>query len=140
LQASEPERAPARPPGAHPDPARESTAGDTRAIAAATVRAYKDALGRGPTKCTVHFAGTDTLVVTLEDTMTLQERKLASLGMEKPVREARLVLAGTLEERLRPVVERALGRRTVAFISGFDIARDVAVEVFTLASEAKHRY
>ena len=95
------------------------------------VGAYKDALGRGPTKAHVHFAGADTLVVVLEDTMTVQERNLACLGEEERVRAFRLILASGLEDRLRSIVECALGRRTVAFVSGFDTARDVAVEVFT---------
>jgi len=100
------------------------------------VRAYKDALGRGPTKSHVHFAGVDTLVVVLHDTMTVQERNLASLGEHKPLRERRLLLTRALEDELRSIVETALGRRSLAFISGFDTVRDVAVEVFTLEPES----
>lgn len=99
------------------------------------MRAYKHALGRGPTKSHVHFAGADTLVVVLEDTMTTQERNLASLGEEAPVRQYRLVLTGALEDRLRSIVESAIGRTTLARISGFDPRRDVSVEIFTLAPE-----
>jgi uncharacterized protein YbcI len=84
----------------------------------------------------VHFAGADTLVVVLENTMTVQERNLASHGEEKPLRESRFVLTRALEGRFRSIVERALGRRTLAFVSGFDTLRDVAVEVFTLAPES----
>ena len=116
-------------------PAREPAASPTLEIANAMVGAYKDALGRGPTKCRVHFAGADTLVVVLGDTMTVQERNLASLGEEEPLRESRFVLMRALEDRFRSIAERALGRRTLAFVSGFDTLRDVAVEVFTLAPE-----
>jgi uncharacterized protein YbcI len=105
-------------------------------ITNAMVGAYKDALGRGPTKSHVHFAGADTLVVVLEDTMTAQERSLASLGEQELLRECRLVLTRSLEGRFRSIVERALGRRTQAFVSGFDALRDVAVQVFTLAPES----
>jgi uncharacterized protein YbcI len=97
------------------------------------VRAYKDALGRGPTKSDVHFAGADTLVVVLRDTMTVQERNLASLGEDERLRERRLVLMRAREDQFRSIVEHALGRRSLAVIGGFDILRDVAVEVFTLA-------
>ena len=100
------------------------------------VRAYKEALGRGPTKCHVHFAGADTLVVVLQDTMTVQERNLASLGEREPLRDRRLLLTKHLEDRFRSIVEQALGRRTLAYISGFDSLRDVAIEVFTLAPES----
>ncbi len=116
--------------------ARESTAAPTLEIANAIVGVYKDALGRGPTKCRVHFAGADTLVVVLEHTMTVQERNLASLGEEKRLQEYRLALTRALEERLRPIVESALGRRTLAFVSGLDSVRDVAVQVFTLEPES----
>ena len=37
-----------------------------------------------------------------------------------------------LEDQLRGIVEQALGRRTVAFVSGIDATRDVAMEIFTL--------
>jgi uncharacterized protein YbcI len=72
----------------------------------------------------------------LEDTMTVQERNLAALGEEEPLREYRLVLTRALEDRFRSIVEQAIGRRTVAFVSGFDTLRDIAVEVFTLTPES----
>jgi uncharacterized protein YbcI len=84
----------------------------------------------------VHFAGADTLVVVLEDTMTIQERNLTSLGEQERLREYRLILTRGLEGRFRSIVERALGRRTLAFASGFDTLRDVAVEVFTLEPQS----
>lgn len=52
----------------------------TLEIANATVRAYKDLLGRGPTKARALFAGADVLVVVVEDTMTVQVRSLAALS------------------------------------------------------------
>jgi uncharacterized protein YbcI len=126
----------ARPPAPQTGPAREPRASPALEIANAMVRAYKDALGRGPTKSHVHFAGADTLVVVLQDTMTVQEHNLASLGEEELLRDRRLLLTKALEDRFRSIVERALGRRTLAYISGFDSLRDVAMEVFTLAPES----
>jgi uncharacterized protein YbcI len=114
----------------------DPTASATLEIANGMVRAYKAALGRGPTKSHVHFAGADTLVVVLEDTMTIQERNLTSLGEQERLREYRLILTRGLEGRFRSIVERALGRRTLAFASGFDTLRDVAVEVFTLEPQS----
>ncbi len=126
----------ARPPGSQTGALRDPTVSPTLEIANAIAGAYKDALGRGPTKSRVNFAGADTLVVVLEDTMTAQERNLAALGEEEPLREHRLVLTRALEDRFRSIVERAVGRRTVAFVSGFDTLRDIAVEVFTLTPES----
>jgi hypothetical protein len=48
------------------------------------------------------------------------------------LREARLFFQYALEDQFRAIVEQALERRTVAFISGIDTQRDVAMEVFTL--------
>jgi uncharacterized protein YbcI len=101
-------------------------------ISNAMVRLYKDAFGRGPTKARAQFAGPDTLVVMLESSLTVAERNLAAMGEHQRLREARLFFQYALEDQFRAIVEQALGRRTLAFVSGIDTQRDVAVEVFTL--------
>jgi uncharacterized protein YbcI len=103
-------------------------------ISNAMVRLYKEAFGRGPTKSRVHFAGADTLLVTLEDSMTVAERSLALLGGHEQVREARMFIQYALEDQFRAIVERTLQRRTVAFVSGVDTRHDICVKVFTLES------
>ena len=99
------------------------------------VRLYKEAFGRGPTKARAQFAGPDTLVVILEASLTVAERNLVAMGEHQRLREARLFFQYALEDQFRAIVEQALDRRTVAFISGIDTHRDVAMEVFTLESE-----
>jgi uncharacterized protein YbcI len=101
-------------------------------ISNAMVRLYKDAFGRGPTKARAQYAGPDTLVVVLENSLTVAERNLVAMGEHQRLREARLFFQYALEDQFRGIVEHALGRRTVAFVSGIDAARDVAMEVFTL--------
>ncbi|MBV9193440.1 MAG: DUF2294 domain-containing protein [Solirubrobacterales bacterium] len=101
----------------------------------AMVRLYKDVFGRGPTKARAHFAGPDTLVIVLEDSMTVAERNLASLGEHQRLRDARMFFQYAVEREFRQTVEQILGRRTVAFISGIDTREDVAVELFTLEPE-----
>ena len=101
-------------------------------ISNAMVRVYKEAFGRGPTKARAQFAGPDTLVVILEASLTVAERNLVAMGEHQRLREARLFFQSALEEQFRAIVEEALGRRTVAFVSGIDTNRDVAIEVFTL--------
>jgi uncharacterized protein YbcI len=103
-------------------------------ISNAMVRLYKEAFGRGPTKARAQFAGPDTLVVMLESSLTVAERNLVAMGEHQRLREARLFFQYALEDQFRAIVEQALGRRTVAFISGIDTHRDVAMEVFTLES------
>lgn len=101
-------------------------------ISTAMVRLYKEAFGRGPTKARAQFAGPDTLVVLLEDSMTVAERTLLAIGEAERLRETRLFFQHALEQQFRQIVERALERRTVAFISGMDAGQDVSVELFTL--------
>jgi uncharacterized protein YbcI len=96
------------------------------------VRLYKDAFGRGPTRARARFSGPDTLIVLLEDTMTVAERSLVALGEYDRVREHRLFLQLAFEHLKRSEVERILSRRTVAWIGGIDPQRDIAAEIFTL--------
>ncbi len=98
----------------------------------AMVRLYKEAFGRGPTKARAQFAGPDTLVVILECSLTVAERNLVAMGEHQRLREARLFFQYALEDQFRAIVEQALGRRTLAFVSGIDTQLDVAMEVFTL--------
>ena len=110
-------------------------------ISNAMVRLYKEAFGRGPTKARAQFAGPDILVVVLESSLTVAERNLVTMGEHQRLREARLFFQYALEDQFRAIVERALGRRTLAFISGIDTRRDVATELFTLepaGSEPHH--
>ena len=110
-----------------------SSSGPLLEVANATVRLYKNAFGRGPTRARARFAGPDTLVVLLQDTMTVSERKLAELGEHERLRSHRLLLARALEHEIRAVVEQTLGRATLGLISGIDTHRDVAAEVIMLA-------
>lgn len=104
-------------------------------VANATVRLYKTAFGRGPTRARARFAGPDTLVVLLQDTMTVTERRLAALGEHERLRANRLLLHRTVEDEIRAVVERILERRTLSLITGIDVERDVVAEVLLLAPE-----
>jgi uncharacterized protein YbcI len=105
-------------------------------IANDVVRVYKCAFGRGPTKARAVLSGPDTIVITLENSLTVAERNLARLGHHDRIRADRLLLQRSLEQELRSIVEGVLGRRTLAFISGIDVDRDVAVELFTLEPHA----
>src|ERR1700754_1718265 len=86
-------------------------------ISNAMVRLYKEAFGRGPTKARAQFAGADTLVVILEASLTVAERNLVAMGEHQRLREARLFFTYALEDQFRAIVEEALDRRTVAFVS-----------------------
>jgi uncharacterized protein YbcI len=102
-------------------------------ISNATVRLYKTAFGRGPTQARARFAGPDILLIVLQDTMTVPERKLAALGEHERLRTHRLLLHRALEDDIRAVVAQILERPVLGVISGIDTHRDVAVEVIMLA-------
>jgi uncharacterized protein YbcI len=98
------------------------------------VRLYKEQFGRGPTRARSDFAGPDLIVCTLEDTLTPAERRMADNGEHQRLRDLRLYFQHSTEEQFREVIERALGRKVRAFVSGMDTRQDVAAELFYLES------
>jgi uncharacterized protein YbcI len=101
-------------------------------ISNAMVALYKEAFGRGPTKARAQFAGHDMLLVSLESSLTVAERNLVAIGEHQRLREARLFVSYALEDQFRAIVEQALGRKTLAYVSGIDTSRDVTIKLFTL--------
>jgi uncharacterized protein YbcI len=96
------------------------------------VRLYKELFGRGPTKARTDFAGPDTVLCTLENSLTPAEQSLVEMGEHQRLRDTRLFFQYASERQFREVVERVMGREIRAFISGIDVERDVACEVFYL--------
>jgi uncharacterized protein YbcI len=96
------------------------------------VRLYKEQFGRGPTKARTNFAGPDIVVVTLEETFTPAEQRLAGMGEHQRLRDTRLYFQYATEDEFRSVIERILGRKVRAFNSAVDTETDVCVEVFHL--------
>lgn len=98
------------------------------------VRLYKEQFGRGPTKARSDFAGPDVVVCTLEDTLTPAERRMAEFGEHQRLRDTRLYFQHATEAQFCEVIERILGRKVRAFVSGMDTAQDVSAELFYLES------
>jgi uncharacterized protein YbcI len=96
------------------------------------VRLYKEQFGRGPTKAKTEFAGPDTVLCTLEDSLTPAERSLVAMGEHQRLRDTRLYFQYATEDQFREVVERVLGRKVRGFVSGMDTEQDIASEVFYL--------
>jgi uncharacterized protein YbcI len=96
------------------------------------VRVYKEQFGRGPTKARTDFAGPDLVVCTLEDTLTPVEKRMAEMGDHERLRDLRLYFQHATEPQFCEIIERALGRKVRAFISGLDTTKDVAAELFYL--------
>jgi uncharacterized protein YbcI len=96
------------------------------------VRLYKEQFGRGPTKTRTNFAGHDIVIVTLEDSLTPAERRLAEMGEHQRLRDTRLYFQHATEGQFKDVIERLLDRKVRAFISGIDTHQDVSSEIFYL--------
>jgi uncharacterized protein YbcI len=83
------------------------------------------------------FAGPDTVVVTLENTMTQAERNMVDLGDHQRLRDVRMFFQHSSEEQLKRPVEEILGRRVRAFTSGIDTEADVSVETYLLEPQSR---
>lgn len=101
-------------------------------ITNAMVRLYKELFGRGPTKARTNYAGPDTIVATIQNSLTAAERKMLELDEHRRVREIRMFFQHASEAEFTGTVEEITGRKVWAFVSGFDTDRDVAAEVFYL--------
>jgi uncharacterized protein YbcI len=101
-------------------------------ISSEMVRLYKEQFGRGPTRTRTHWAGPDTIVVTLEQTFTPAENRLRQLGEDKQLRDLRLLFQYAEVDAFCEPIERITDRKVKAFISGIDTEADVASEIFVL--------
>ena len=116
-----------------PTPDREGAPQNTLSlISNEMVRLYKDQFGRGPTKTRTNWAGSDVLVVTLEETFTPAERSLQRMGKHQELRDLRLLFQYAEVDEFCEPVERLTGRKVRAFVSGIDTNADLATEVFVL--------
>jgi uncharacterized protein YbcI len=98
----------------------------------AMVRLYKELFGRGPTKARTDYAGPDTVVSTIQNSLTPAERNMIDLGEDQRVREIRMFFQHASDAEFKGTVEQITGRKVWAFVSGIDIAEDVSSEIFYL--------
>lgn len=99
------------------------------------VRLYKDQFGRGPTRAASHYAGPDTLICTLENSLTPAEQRMVELGEHQRVRDIRTFFQHATEREFKAAVKDVTGRTVWAFVSGMDTGQDVSTEVFYLEPE-----
>jgi uncharacterized protein YbcI len=105
-----------------------------RDISDAVVRITAEYTGRGPTRARTTING-DWIFVTLSDTLTKGERKLAETGRLDFVREARRAYQDAMREEFISEIEALTGRRVLAFLSDAHVDPDVAIESFYLSSD-----
>jgi uncharacterized protein YbcI len=106
------------------------------AISNAVVGLLHDYTGRGPTHARTTI-GSETIVVTLRDSLTKAERTLAQRGEAVQVLAMRRAFQNTMREEMIAAVERLTSRKVEAFLSDNLHDPDVAVEIF-LMHPGKH--
>ena len=105
------------------------------AISNGVVGTISEYTGRGPTKVRTTLSG-DWVFVTLEDSLTKGERKLAEIGREDSVRRTRHDYQVAMTRDLSSLIEELTGREVLAFMSANHVDPDYAVEAFALAPAA----
>jgi uncharacterized protein YbcI len=115
------------------DTERAGTIETGREISRQIVGLFKKYVGRGPTYARTYVH--DDLVITmLHDTMTRGERTLKDEDEEDKLRDLRKIFQGAFRDEAVSAVERATGRRVVAFLSDHAVEPDWSAEVFVLDS------
>jgi uncharacterized protein YbcI len=114
----------------------DATTSQLAQVSRAMVRIYKEQFGRGPERVRTHWAGPDSVICFLENTLTPVERTLTTMNENQRLRDMRMLFQYAAENEFRSAVEEITGRRVIAFVSGIDTHADIASEVFLFAPEA----
>jgi uncharacterized protein YbcI len=108
------------------------------AISNGITRLHRDHYGRGAT--TVRTVMQRNFVMCmLEDIYTPVERTLVDAGRWDAVRETRTIFQDTMRTQFVEVVENALGRKVLAFMSQVHLDPDMSAEIFVLEPEGDDR-
>ena len=118
--------------GSTSEAARERVTSQLMQVSSAMTLIYKEQFGRGPERVRSFYAGPDSLVCFLENTLTPVERTLATIGEQQRLRDMRMLFQYAAEDEFRSAIEQITGRKVLAFVSGIDVRADVASELFTL--------
>ena len=101
-------------------------------VTSAIVRIYKEQFGRGPENARTYYAGPDTLICILADSLTPVERSMRDMGEHQRLRDIRMMFQYAAEDKFRSAVEAATERRVFSFMSAVDVEQDLASEIFIL--------
>jgi uncharacterized protein YbcI len=101
------------------------------AISNAMVHLHRERHGRGPTGAKTVIAG-NLVTVLLRDVLTPAERTLADAGRGREAADVRRAVQDALRPELSATLAELTGRPVVASMSGVDVERNHACEVFVL--------
>src|SRR3954451_19763261 len=94
-------------------------------ITTGIIQLFRKFYGRGPTKGKTYLMDDRFVLCVLEDTMTRVEETLAGSGEEDLVRTVRLTFQEEMADEFTGVVEKALGRKVVAYHSQLTMNPDI---------------
>ena len=100
-------------------------------ISTGLVRLHSRYYGKGPTKAKTYLVN-DTVVCILRGGFTTVERTLIDEGNVDAVYEIRRSFQQAMEDHFRTVVEGAMNRKVIAYMSQIHQDPDLAVEIFVL--------
>jgi uncharacterized protein YbcI len=100
-------------------------------ISTGTVQLLNEYTGRGPTKAHT-IINRDSVTIILQDTLTKGERSLVAAERSEEVLRSRWAYQQVMRDDLSELVERAIDRTVIAFLSANHLDPDVAVEFFLL--------
>jgi uncharacterized protein YbcI len=100
-------------------------------ISTQLVQLHRRYYGKGPTKAKTHLVD-DTVISILQGGFTTIEQTLIEQGNHEPVYQMRRTFQEVMEDQFRSIVEDALGRRVIAYMSQVHENPDLAVEFFML--------
>jgi uncharacterized protein YbcI len=100
-------------------------------ISTGTVQLLREYTGRGPTQAHT-IINRDSVTIILQDTLTKGERSLVAAERSEEVLRTRYAYQQLMGDDLSELVERALDRTVIAFMSANHIDPDVALEFFLI--------
>jgi uncharacterized protein YbcI len=103
----------------------------TAHISREMVRLLREYVGRGPTRARTTI-GRDHVLILLGETLTKAEQTLAYNGHADNVLELRSLFQRVMRPTATEMVERATGRKVVAFMSDNHLDPDLSAEIFVL--------
>jgi uncharacterized protein YbcI len=101
-------------------------------ITTGIIKLFRQYYGRGPTKGKTYLLDDRYVLCVLEETMTTVEETLNDAGEEDLVRRVRLTFQEEMAPQFTAVVEKALGRKVVAYHSQLTTNPDLGFELFVL--------
>ncbi len=102
------------------------------ALTRGVVKVYAEYLGKGPLRARTERNGPDGVMCVLRETLTPVEQTLIERGRSTEVHALRRSFQDVMAPEFCKVVEEALGRPVVAFLSQVHLDPDISVEIFFL--------